>query len=136
MAMHLRITGDTASESGLGEVISWMSGPTRQHFLLRDYGGGLVGIGVVLMCQNERLNLRRRIRLSKKDKRLYMDIMLNLEQMRTAHPESRKKIVVELIKEEVPAVLRKYSIQDFDYTRFTDDLNTWLNGIILPEDGK
>lgn len=46
--MHLRITADCNSESGVGEVAGELSGPTRKHFVPKDYGGGLLGVVVVL----------------------------------------------------------------------------------------
>jgi hypothetical protein len=58
--------------------------------------------------------------------------MLNLEQMRRAEPRDRRKIVIERLAEEVPEILRKYSIQDFDHARFFADLTNWLKDIGIP----
>ena len=124
--MHLRITSDANSESGVGEVVGEMSGPTRRHFASKNYGGGLLGFVIVLMCRNPELNFQRRLRFARKEKTVYMDFMLDLERMRSAEHERRKRIVVERLAQEIPEVLSKYSIRDFDEARFVEDLKGWL----------
>lgn len=127
--MHFRVTGDIDSRSGVGSIIDSLSGSTRQHFLSKNYGAGLLGVVVVLMCQDANLNLKKRVSFAKKKKKVYLDIMLDLDQMRQAEHEIRKRIVIERLAEEVPTVLRKYSIPDFDETRFVEDLRQWLKEI-------
>ena len=86
----------------------------------------MLGLVVVLVCQDSELNLKRRIRLSKKEKKLYLDIMLDLDEMRQADQQVRKKYVAERLADEVPDVLRKYSISDFDKVRFIEDFKSWF----------
>ena len=124
--LHLRVTCDANEESGVGEVVNEISGPTRKHFATKYYGIGLLRIGVVLMCRNPELKLKQRLTFSKADKRLSMDVTLDLAQMRQADHEKRKRIISERLTEEIPAVVRKYSIADFDDARFADDLKSWL----------
>jgi hypothetical protein len=133
--MDLFITGDINRESGVAEVLDEISSPTRRHFTPAEYGGGLVGIAVVLMCRDPRLNFKRRIRFSKKEKVLYIDIMLSLDQMRIASHEHRKRVIVERLLDEIPVVLHRYSIKDFDETRFVEDLGRWLKGLYSPSSG-
>ena len=123
--MHLRLTGDTSAESGLDPIFSW-SEPTRKYFVSKHYGNGLLGVVVVLMCQDPALNLKRRVRFSKKEKKLYLDIMLDLNQIRTASPSARKRFVVERLSSEIPELLKKYRFLDFDEAKFVDDLRSWL----------
>jgi hypothetical protein len=127
--MDVFITSDANSESGVGEVIDEICGATGKHFATRAYGLGLHGLAVILMCRNPDLNFKRRLRFSKKDKMLYMDIMLDFEQMRQAVHEVRKKMIAERVANEVPIILNKYSIPDFDVARFVEDLKTWLKEI-------
>jgi hypothetical protein len=124
--MHLRITCDANEESGVGQVVFKISGPTRRQFASKNYGIGLAGVGVVLMCRDPELNFKRRIRLARKEKKLFMDIMLDLAQMREADQEKRTRIIRERLAEEVPTVVGKYSIADFDKERFLADLKSWL----------
>ncbi|SRR6266545_4256252 len=127
--MHVFITSDANQESGVGEFVDKVSGRTDAHFHEKDYGVGLHGLVVVLMCRNPDLKFKQRIRLSKKEKKLYMDIMLNLDEMKDATHETRKCIITERLANEVPAILRKYSIRDFDEERFVADLRSWLQEI-------
>jgi hypothetical protein len=127
--MQLRITGDVNAESGVGQVIDEISGPTRRHFVPKDYGDGLSGVGVVLMCRNPELNFTRRLRFARKEKTVYMDVMLDLTQMRQATHEVRKRIICERLIEEIPAIVRKYSLADFDDALFEQDLKAWLSEI-------
>ncbi len=78
------------------------------------------------MCQAPVLNLKRRVRLFKKDKKLYIDIMLNLEQMKSARSEVRRDIIVQNIAKDVPDIVSKYKITDFETERFNKDLVVWL----------
>ena len=55
--------------------------------------------------------------------------MLDLDQMRHAEHERRKRIVVERLAQEIPEVLSKYSIRDFDEARLEKDLKGWLTDI-------
>ena len=127
--MHVRITGDTTSESGVGSIIDVISGPTRKHFVPKDYGDGLVGLVVVLMCQNSSLGLKRRIRLSKKDKTLYMDIILNHGDMVSVTPDIRLHLIATVIKEEVAKILSKYKIQQFEQQQFLSDIIFWMDKV-------
>jgi hypothetical protein len=89
--MHFRITSDVNKESGVGEVVRELSGPTRKHFVSRDYGSGLPFMGVVLMCRDPALDFKRRIRFAKKDRTLYMDVMLHLPDMISLPHEGRRR---------------------------------------------
>ena len=118
--MLISITSDSNKESGVGEVVDEISGPTKK------YGVGLLGIGVVLMCRNPDLNFKRRVRFSKKEKILSMDIMLALDQAKQFVHKEKKNMIVDRILVEVPAVLQKYSISDFDKKSFLNDLEAYL----------
>ncbi len=124
--MRLVITSDENEESGVGEVVDEISGPTRKHFMEEDYGRGLRDIGIVLMCRDPELNFKRRLRFSKKDQCLYMDIMLDLDQMTPLPHEARKRLILGRLADEIPAVLRKYDFKDFAEERFVKDLKNWL----------
>lgn len=127
--MHVQITYDANSESGIRFVVEEMSGPTRKHFISREYGDGLKGIVIVLMCRNPDLNFKRRLRFSRKDKKLYLDVMLDLKQMIQATHQDRKQAVINHLTAEVSIALRKYSIPHFDEMLFVDELRSWLKEI-------
>jgi len=127
--MHLRIASDANAESGVGQVVDEISGPIRKYFVPRDYGETLLGIAIVLMCRNPELNFVRRLRFARKEKTIFMDVMLDLEQMRHANHQHRKRIIVGQLIVEVPLVLKKYSVAGFDEVRFLEDMNNWLTNM-------
>jgi hypothetical protein len=124
--MHFRITADTNQESGVGEVVDGLSGPTRQHFVPRDYGSGLPRLCVVLMCRDPHLDFKRRVRFSKKDQTLYMDVMLHLPDMIPLTHGERRRVVMQRLEQEVSEALTKYEFKNFDRPRFENDLRDWL----------
>lgn len=124
--MHIRITSDANDESGVGEVVDELSGPTRRHFSPKDYGSGLIGVVVVLMCRDPSLNFKRRVRFARKEKKLYMDVMLDLAYLVNVDHENRKKTIIERVLSEVPTTLHKYALKEFDETRFVQDLDSWF----------
>jgi len=58
-----------------------------------------------------------------------MDIMLDLDEMKSATPETRRRIIVQRLAKEVAEVVSKYDIVDFNRERFLDELKTWLDGL-------
>jgi hypothetical protein len=123
------ITGDIDVASGLSEVIFDWAGPARRHFMPKKYGTSLLGLGIILMCQEPRLGLKQRVRFTKKDKQLYVDIMLDLDAFKKIDDNKiRKKLVANNISKEVPRILRKYSFPDFAEDHFIADFNSWLVG--------
>lgn len=124
--MQVRITSDANMDSGVGEIVDKISGPTEHYFLSKEYGTGLFGISVVLMCRDPHLNLRRRLRFAKKEKKLFMDVMFDFEEMRHTSCERRLDIVVKQLVLEIPVNIHRYSIRDFHLERFTDELKRWF----------
>ena len=57
-----------------------------------------------------------------------MDIMFSLPDMIALDDEGRKRLVAERLWQEVPAIVSKYKIQDFDTERFLADYENWLRG--------
>jgi hypothetical protein len=124
--MHFGITCDANQESGVGEVVGELSGQTRKHFVPRDYGSGLLSLGVVLMCRDPALNFKPRIRFSKKDQTLYMDVMLHLPEMIPLSHQERRGVVIQKLKQEIPEILNKYDVDNCDRVRFESDLHAWF----------
>jgi|GEM_PF-1072940 len=100
----------------------------RQYFANIKYGKELDGITVVLMCQDPKLNLKQRIRHSKKERKLYIDIMLNMYEFMSINDEERVRIVSVKLLEEIPPIIKKYKFKDFDLLKFETDLKNWLIG--------
>lgn len=127
--MRFMITSDANKESGVGDVVTDLCGPTLQHFGPRDYGSGLPQLGVVLMCRDPYLNFKRRVRFSKKDQTLYMDVMLHLPDMIPLSHDERRRVIIQRLEMEIPQVLSKYAFRDFDQPRFESDLRAWFSTV-------
>lgn len=120
------MVSDSDIESGLHEVLHGSRVRLEDYFIDRVYGDSGVALGIVLMCRDPRWNFKQRIRFDRKDNCLYMDLMLDLPTMTQADFEGRKRIVAEKIVSEVPAIIAKYKMKDFDLTRFSSDLKSWF----------
>jgi hypothetical protein len=127
--MHFRITSDANAESGVGDVVTEISGATRQHFASKTYGPGLSGLSVVLMCRDPELEFKPRIRFAKTERRLYMDVMLDLRQLVDLGHCGRRELVAVTLAHEVPHALQKYALPEFDSVAFVTDLQSWLASI-------
>ena len=133
--MRLFITCDIFWESKVDKVLDRLdeSGYV-EHFEVQNYGSSMLGIVVVLMCQGAELELKRRIRFLKKDKTLYMDIMLDLKHFLVMSQKEREEVVIEKLISEIPAVINSYKLKDFDLQRFEGELQEWMNKILMPPD--
>ena len=78
------------------------------------------------MCRNPDYKFKRRIRFSKKDETLYMDVMLHLPDMVPLTHEERCRVVIAKLEREISEILTKYSFKDFDQARFETDLHAWF----------
>jgi hypothetical protein len=124
--MDFIITCDANRESGIGEIVDEISGPTQDRFKKPDYGRGTPRLGVVLMCRDPALNFKRRVRFAKKRRTLLMDVMLSLSEMVYRSHQERRSVVTSKLEKEIPEVLRKYGFPQFDLLRFESDLHEWF----------
>lgn len=127
--MRLNILSDANWESRVDLVLNALSDFNyRSYFQERDYGTGLIGVTVVFMCRDPALNFKQRIRLSKKEKKLYIDLMLDLSEMTSADQTTRQRLVAGQLLKEVPEIISRYKIEDFDRSRFLADFQAWIIG--------
>jgi len=125
--VRLNLLSDAHWESKVGKVLDEFSATGyRRIFEERNYGNGLTGITVIFVCQDAALNLKKRVRFDKKENKLYLDVMLDLEQMRRVTHQSMREIIANALFQEVPVAVAKYRISDFDANRFAQDLKNWI----------
>jgi len=125
--MRFRIVADYDGESKLDEVLDSFPGAVfEEFFAAKYYNDSGIGIGVVLMCRHPSLKFKQRIRFYRKENCLYIDIMLDFDQIKQADSTARKKIVAEKLVTEIPQIIAKYKFKDFDLTRFASDLRGWF----------
>ncbi len=123
MAFRFNILADFDWETKIDKVLDTLANTGyRRFFSEQNYGSSLQGLTVVLMCQDPSLNLKQRIQLSKKEKRIYLDIMLDLPLFLRITQKEREKAVVEQLLLEVPQVIAKYRLTDFNLAKFENDL--------------
>lgn len=129
--MRFFITCDSFWEAQVDKVIDRIDDTGyKRYFSEQDYGTSLEGLTVVLMCQNPNLNLKQRIRLSKKEKKIYLDIMLDLPHFLEITQKEREKIIVGKIISEIPSIITKYKLEDFNLVKFETDLQNWMSKIL------
>ncbi|WP_031457238.1 hypothetical protein, partial [Flavobacterium chungangense] len=107
--MDFGITADSWWETKVSDTLSLI--PQREFkdfFYLKDYGTDLNDIFIVLMCRHTEYNFKQRIRFIKKEKALYMDIMLDFDLFLKITQEERNRIVFEKLIKEVPEIIAKY----------------------------
>lgn len=128
--MRFNILSDIDWESRVDQTLAALAKLGYFEFFgERDYGEDLQGITIIFMCQDPALNFKQRIRLSKKEKKLYMDIMLDLPMMKESSPMQRQRIIAERLYDEVPKIVSKYKLDKFDTEKFVADLRAWLSSI-------
>ncbi|SDG87524.1 hypothetical protein ACQ86K_29480 [Mucilaginibacter sp. P19] len=130
--MKFSLLSDTNWETRVDKVLHTLSdfGYT-EFFEKRNYGTSLNGVVVVFMCRDPELNFKQRIRHSKKEKLLYMDIMLDYNEFIKIENDEREKIITERLASETIAIIAKYKFDDFDLERFAADIKRWLKRIKL-----
>lgn len=101
-----------------------------------DYGPGLNKIFVVFMCRSPDLKFKQRIRLDRKELTLYMDIFLDYHLMVKGPTERRWSHVARKLYEELPPILAKYRLKEFDTERFIDDFRNFMEGTGMMQPAK
>ena len=121
--MNFFITYDAYWETKIDKVLDTLQKKGYKAFFAKQNYGDLINkIAVVLMCQDPRLNLKQRIRLSKKEKTLYLDIMLDQDLFVKIDQNEREKIVSEKLIREIPEIINKYKLKDFNMQLFNAHL--------------
>jgi hypothetical protein len=129
--MRFFITCDSFGEAKVDKVLDRIDDTGyKRYFSEQSYGSSLDGITVVLMCQDPNLKLKRRIKFSKKAKKIYLDIMLDLNQFLIINQKEREKTIVERIILEIPPIIAKYKLIDFNVAKFESDLQIWMSKVL------
>lgn len=128
--MRFNILSDTDWDSKVDKVLDTLTDfEYRRYFEEKNYGDSLEGITIVFMCRNPEYNFKQRIRYSKKEKKIYLDIMLDLNQFRQIEQGERERIVAQRLVAEIPPIIAKYKFPDFDLTKFETDIRKLLKKI-------
>jgi hypothetical protein len=133
--MEFFITYDADVESGLDRITFGMTKALRDHFADRFYDDSGIAMAIIVMCRDPSWSFKQRIRFVKQENCLYMDLMLDLNEMIRLDGNTKKRIVAQKIITEVPQIVAKRKFRDFDLLRFTSDLREWFetHGWINPD---
>ena len=128
--MDFGITADSWWETKVSNTLSLIPHREfRDYFYLKNYGTDLNDIFIVLMCRHTEYNFKQRIRFIKKEKALYMDIMLDFDLFLKITQEERNRIVFEKLIKEVPEIIAKYKFKNFDLDTFKQDWTGLIKSI-------
>lgn len=137
--MRLWIVGEIDWESGVDLALrDPCFAKLRDRIEQQDYGTGLTGISVNIVCVDRAWKIRRRVRLESRQDNLApqgkamilaLDIMLNMDAMKAATRTERIETVGRRLADDVSDVLNHYRnrIHNFDLARFVADLRSWAS---------
>jgi hypothetical protein len=127
--MNLNILCDANWESKIDHALKVLDTGVMNE---RDYGDGLVKLVVILNCRDPALEHKQRIRFSRKEKILYIDVMLELETFIRATHVSRRRRISEALLQQLGSAMKTRKIANFNVEEFMQDLSilldTQLNG--------
>jgi len=122
-----QLLSDTDSESGILIAKQQItSNGFNKYITSENYGSDLNGIVVILMCRKPEIVFKKRLRLSKKEKVLYMDIMLDHDLFNNMTFEQRITQICKTLLVELSQVLKKYKFQDFKSDELIKKSENWF----------
>jgi hypothetical protein len=130
--MHVSLLSDTNWEAKIPHATRTLD--EQRHFAGRDYGDGIARLIIVLNCRDPELGHRQRVRFTKATRTLGIDIMLPLQAFTGVPHQSRRALIADALLAEIPRILRKYSIADFDQERFLNDFGSYVTHCLLGPD--
>ena len=125
--MRFNIIYDANWEAKIDEALSnYNSRILEENLYHKNLGSGLSAITIVLMCRDPRLTFKQRIKLSKLEKKLYLDLMLDYTTFINLELQEKRRIIANKVLSELPIILEKYNIKDFDMKRLIDSLHEYF----------
>lgn len=133
--MRVRITSDSNWEAKLDHAMKPLA--LGSVFESRDYGDDLNTLCLVLMCRDEDLKFKRRVRYVRDERKLYLDVMLRLSEFVVASHAERRRMLADALKIDVPEALEKRKFKHFNFSEFKSDLSDAIDQQLLgPEAGR
>lgn len=129
--MNLGITSDSFVTTMTGSAVDAVRSHGYETALCTgDYGHGLAKIFIVATCRSadDATRFKRRIRLDHKRLTLYVDVFLDYHLMVQGPDERRIDHLVRKLYNEIPPIVEKYKLKNFDTQRFVTDFRAFLAG--------
>ncbi|MFD1437928.1 hypothetical protein [Acinetobacter terrae] len=125
---RLLVTSDSNSETGVADAnLSLTANGFYKFIEEQDYGNTLNSLVIIFMCRDPELHFKQRIRYSRKKQKLYMDIMLDYQTFVIMTPEQRVSELCKKLLTEMPPIVQKYKITDFDLDKLISNFSYWFN---------
>ncbi len=125
--MKIFMTFEAPSEARFDKVLAaFQVAKFDSAFERKKYGESLNEVAFVLVCYTPIEELKQRIRMDRKERVLYIDLMFDLQDVLQVAIEIRHQLVAKKILAEVPFILAKYKFPNFDLIDFIKDLETFF----------
>ena len=131
--MRVFVTSDSAGGTGVGEACDSISEQIAVEFKAKTFGPGLSEVAIVLMCRDPGYGFKQRVRHAKAERILYLDVMLDWDEMLRAGPRRRvagtrdafalRLAVLGAMKRTVREVFGRRKIPDFDVPGFLGEFD-------------
>ncbi|MFT3669658.1 MAG: hypothetical protein QM795_14020 [Pseudoxanthomonas sp.] len=127
--MDVRLAADCNWEAKLDHAMRTLA--LAPVFESKDYGSDLDSLCIVVMCRCEDLNFTQRIRYARKERALYVDVMLRLSDFVVASHAERRHMLAYALKHDVVEVLQKRRFRQFDVSAFASDFTAAIDRQLL-----
>ncbi|MCX6848623.1 MAG: hypothetical protein NTY98_06860 [Verrucomicrobia bacterium] len=127
--MKVSILSDSNWEAKLDHALRALS--LSERFESLNFGSSLSGVGIIMMCRSPELGFKQRIRMDRKERCLYMDIMLRLSDFVNATHAERRRFAAAALISEVPTVLARYKLSEFRSAEFLREFETAVQTQLL-----
>jgi hypothetical protein len=130
--MKVRVLYDANWEAKIDHALRVLSLP--DYFDQRDYGSGVAGVVIVLMCRDPELHHRQRIRFERSTRTLYLDVMLELSEMTRLEHVGRRRVIADRLLAELIRTFTARKFEEFDSATFMSDLRLAIQQQLLGSD--
>ncbi|HET6983762.1 MAG TPA: hypothetical protein VFI53_16580 [Myxococcaceae bacterium] len=131
--MRVFVTSDSAAGTGVGEASGSICEKMEKEFKPKTFGPGLSEVVIVLMCRDPEYGFKQRVRHSRAERILYLDVMLDWDEMLRAGPKRRmagtrdafalRSAVLDAMKRTVREVFARRRVSDFDVPGFLGEFD-------------
>jgi len=125
--MKIDLSGDYYEDCGIDSLVNELCGNNLSNFFKgKDYGNNEVEIFMVIICEPNKVKLRKRF--DSKDQVLYWDVILNYEKVKSAKGNLKKALLANSIISSFD-ILDGYKKLNIQKTKLKEDANLFFKSI-------
>ena len=125
---RLLLTADSNIETGVGDASVIIASNDFYKFMeVQEYGEDIKHLAILFICRDPELKFKQRIRYTKKDQALCIDLMLDYNQFVEMSMQQRISTMCEKVLEEIPSIVKKYKFSDFDLDKLINNFSYWFD---------